>query len=241
MKKFSQEPQINSLAIFAHRGASGYYPENTLLAFAKALEQGCDGLEFDVRTCSRNDEKQLVVFHDKTLDVRTHGTGKLKECDFDYVRSLDVGEGQVIPTLDEVCTLIGTKALINIELKEKGTAQLVMDYLLSKPNSIPLQQYLVSSFCCKELKKLRELSSEIKIGVLVGKDYKKGFKRAQKLRAYSIHPNLKTVKQKHIIKAHSEGLKAFVYTVNSMDDVMRLTRWKVDGIFTDFPDRFQGN
>ncbi|NVK22804.1 MAG: glycerophosphodiester phosphodiesterase [Kangiellaceae bacterium] len=221
--------------IFAHRGASGLYPENTLLAFAKALEIGCEGLEFDVRLCGKDDHKQLVVFHDKKLDRCTDGKGKLKDCSFDYVRSLDAGEGQIIPTLDEVCKLVSTKALINIELKGKNTAEPVMDYLLSQQNIIPLQQFIISSFRYKELKKIRKISSQIKIGVLVKKNYKKGFKQAKKLSAYSIHPYLKTVKQKHIIKAHKKGLKALVYTVNTMDDLNRLEEWKVDGVFSDFP------
>ncbi|NVJ68621.1 MAG: glycerophosphodiester phosphodiesterase [Gammaproteobacteria bacterium] len=231
------------MIIFGHRGAAGLAAENTLQSFRKALELGVDGIEFDVRFCGKGDDKALVVFHDKKVNRTTNGKGKLKNYSFDDLRKLDAScgreSGEVVPTLPEVCELIGETALINIELKGKGTAQAVMEYLLSKKNTIPLNRFIISSFKFKELKKVRTLSKEVKIGVLAERNYKSALAFSQKIVAYSFHSYVKNIKQKHIDKARKLGLKSYVFTVNLEKDFERLKNWKVDGVFTDFPDRIK--
>lgn len=223
------------MIIFGHRGAAGLAPENTLKSFEKALTLGVDGVEFDVRLCADN---ELIVFHDKRLERTTNGHGKVRSKTFSELRKLDAGQGEQISTLSEVCELISNKVLINIELKGKNTAEPVMEYLLSEENDIPLEQFLISSFRYKELKKARKLSPDISIGVLAERNYKKALKRAEKIHAYSFHASVKSVKQKHIAKAKELGLKSYIYTVNDLVDYKRLDSWKADGVFTDFPDRF---
>ena len=92
---------------FAHRGFSGKYPENTMLAFRKALECGADGIEMDVQLTK---DGELVVIHDERVDRTTNGTGnvrdytleELQKLDASYIYSEEVGF-QTIPTFDEYC------------------------------------------------------------------------------------------------------------------------------------------
>src|SRR5438270_9435891 len=85
--------------IYAHRGASGYAPENTLKAFKLAVDKGADGIECDVQLTKDN---ELVVIHDPILDRTTNGTGWVRDFTLKELRTLDAGDGQKIPTLLEV-------------------------------------------------------------------------------------------------------------------------------------------
>ncbi len=227
------------MLIFGHRGAAGLAPENTLKSFQTAIDLDVDGIEFDVRFCW----DRLVVFHDKRLSRCTNGQGKLKNTSFKTLRKLDAGAAQLIPTLPEVCELVAKQAssdfIINIELKSKKTAKPVLDYLLSNDNEILFEQFIISSFHYKELKQARKINPDIKIGVLADKRYKKALKFAGDIGAYSFHPCIKSVKQKHLLEAQSLSLKTYVYTVNQEKDFVKLKHWKVDGVFTDFPDRIK--
>ena len=72
--------------VWAHRGASGYAPENTLAAFQEAIDMGADGIELDVQLTK---DGQIVVIHDETVDRTTDGKGWVKDLTFDEIRALD--------------------------------------------------------------------------------------------------------------------------------------------------------
>lgn len=106
-----------NIFVAAHRGFCAKYPENTLLAFRKALELGVDQIETDVRITKDN---QLVLIHDPTLNRTTNGSGNV--CDFTLaeLKQLDAGCGEQIPTLQELLELVKDHPTItlDIELKE---------------------------------------------------------------------------------------------------------------------------
>jgi glycerophosphoryl diester phosphodiesterase len=89
------DPSVDSFLCIAHRGASGYRPENTLGAFEHAITMGCTWIELDVHVV----ENELIVIHDDTLSRTTNGTGKVTERDLAYLRNLDAGNGERIPFL----------------------------------------------------------------------------------------------------------------------------------------------
>ena len=99
----------------AHRGASKQYPENTLLAFRKAIEQGVDYLEMDVHLTQ---DREIVIMHDETLDRTTNGTGFIWDQTLEELRKLDAGRGEPIPTLADVVELVRpTPVRLYLELK----------------------------------------------------------------------------------------------------------------------------
>ena len=109
--------------IFAHRGFSGYYPENTMLAFQKVAEETvADGIELDIQLTK---DGEIVIMHDEMLDRTTNGSGWLKDHTLEELKMLSVGVNvkgffprQTIPTLREYFTWLKTTKLItNIELK----------------------------------------------------------------------------------------------------------------------------
>lgn len=110
----------------AHRGASGYAPENTMAAFEKALEMGADLLELDVQLST---DGHVVVIHDYTVERTTDGQGKVEDLTLEESRKLDAGawyrpefKGEVIPTLEEVLEHVGGRIGLLIGLDHSGYA-----------------------------------------------------------------------------------------------------------------------
>ncbi len=222
------------LLCIGHRGAMGHAPENTLLSFRKALELGAACVEADVYCV----ENQLVIFHDDRLERTTNGSGYLRDHGFEYLRSLDAGEGQQIPTLRELFETVNLKAGINIELKGPGTARPVVDFIAEQ------RQYgwhdgliLVSSFHHGALETVRKVAPGIRLGVLMGGASTDAIPLALALEAYSIHLSLKFTDRAIVNDAHSRGLRVFVFTVNRLKDIRRMEALGVDGVFTNYPER----
>ena len=220
----------------AHRGASGYEPENTLRSFKKAIELKSDVIELDVQLTKDN---QLVVIHDDLVDRTTNGKGKVMDLTFAEIRKLDAGKGEKIPTLEEVFNLVNKQIKINIELKSKKTAKPVNDLIEKyvKEKNWSYEHFLVSSFHFSELKVFYGLNKNVKIGVLFEHYPWLYLWRTKKVNAYSITPGLKHATSKFVEKAHQKGLKVFVWTANTKEEIEKLKLLVVDGIFSNFPDR----
>ena len=222
------------LICIGHRGAMGHAPENTLLSFKKALELGAQCVEADVYNVDGN----LVVFHDDRLERTTNGSGYLLNHDFDYLRSLDAGDGERIPTLGEVFEAVDLKAGVNIELKGPDTARPVAEFISHmNGNGWNDDLILVSSFKRPDLEEIHEINSEIRLGVLNAGPPGDAADFAVSLGAYSVHLSLKYIKRRFVENAHSLGLKVFVYTVNHPKDIDRMQGLGVDGVFTNYPER----
>ena len=120
------------MQIIAHRGASGYKPENTLASFQKAISLGVDMIELDVFAIRSG---EVVVHHDKKVNRTTNGTGNISDYTWSELRLLDAGDGQRIPLLTEVLDLVNGRIPINIELKGHGIAEpvaTIIDSYISK-------------------------------------------------------------------------------------------------------------
>jgi glycerophosphoryl diester phosphodiesterase len=122
-----------SIMVAGHRGYKSAYPENTLLAFQKALELGVDMLEFDLRFSK---DKAVVVIHDETLDRTTNGSGRVSDYRLAELKRLDAGgwfgkafEGLKIPAFEELCELLRPypEVLLNVEIKPSADAKAVAD------------------------------------------------------------------------------------------------------------------
>ncbi len=218
-----------------HRGACGYRPENTLASFRYAALLGCPWIELDVYFV----QGQLIVIHDDDLARTTDGTGLVMDSSFDYLRSLDAGQGEQIPTLQEVLDLVDTGMNINVELKGPGTAEPVSELLSNAcQREWHPDQFLISSFKHDELARA---NSEFRRGALFGQPAADIISRSMQLGAYSLNVSLRMVDPELVSLAHQAGLQIYVYTVNEPQDIEQLRSWGVDGVFSDFPDRVMDN
>ena len=217
-----------------HRGAMGHEPENTLLSIRKAMSLGVDAVEVDVY----NVENNLVVIHDRSLSRTTNGTGYLENRSFAYLRSLDAGKGEKIPTLQEVLETVNRQVIVNIELKGSNTASLVVS-LIQKyvKQGWSYQDFIVSSFNHYELNQVKIADSRIEIGVLIYGLPWGYIEIALKLQANIVIASLDFVDSQLVASVHQRDLGVWVYTVNNPDDIRRIKALQVDGIFTNYPER----
>jgi glycerophosphoryl diester phosphodiesterase len=217
-----------------HRGAMGHAPENTLKSVAKALEMGAPWVEIDVFFV----DGHLVVIHDSRLERTTNGNGHVFDKTFSYLRTLDAGDGEKIPTLEEVLDLMAARAGINIELKGPDTAEPVVKLIQKRlGQNWDKKNFIVSSFHHREIAKVKRLDNRIRTGALIS-GVPLGYAAfAQKLGAYSVHQSIEFVSAEFVTDAHRRGLKVFVYTVNYPKDMERMQALGVDGVFTNYPDR----
>jgi len=219
---------------FAHRGASGYEPENTLLSFRRALELGATWLEFDVRIV----EGEAVVFHDRTLARCTGDSGALEKRRLSFVRSLDAGKGERIPLLSEVLDLALGRAGLQIELKSRGAAPIVADQLARRiSDGVPPESFLISSFDFEETAHFRHLMPQVPVALLLYGYPRNAVELARLISAVSVHLNLDAVTPARVAELHAASLKVFIYTVNDAADLQYVKSLGVDGVFSDFPDR----
>ena len=227
----------NSILNIGHRGAKGHVAENTIASIKKAIELGADGIEIDVFRCLTG---EIVLFHDKTLDNLSNGTGYIEEKSLSELKELNIlGSKHSIPTLEEVIKSIGKEVFLNIELKgsntSKGSLEMVNKYV--KSGKIKLSNILFSSFNWNELVKLRNLDSDVKIALITGEDPLEAISPALSLNAIAINPNYKKLNKDNVQKIFSSGLKIYTWTVNNKLDIIKVKSLKVNGIITDFPER----
>jgi glycerophosphoryl diester phosphodiesterase len=148
-----------NVIVVAHRGFSGIYPENTLLAFEKAVEIGADFLELDIHQAK---DGNIVVCHDATIDRTTNGSGFIKEMEYSELLKWDAGSwkgypGEKIPLLSDVFRKVGDKIKIFIEIKECNVPDLIS---LIKEFRME-RRVIVGSFNLEYIKQMRSLCGEI--------------------------------------------------------------------------------
>lgn len=217
------------MIIFGHRGAPGYprYGENTISSFNKALRNGADGLEFDVRQSAGG---RIVVIHDETIDRTTNGKGRVADLSYEELMRFDAGFGEAIPLLSDVLDQFGTRCLLNIEIKEPdvvgGVKELVLERRLER-------HVIVSDF---EWRELAALTPEIPIALLSSK-LENLISAARQMGATAIHPRKDLVTPSLVAAAREAQLRVHVWTVNAAAEISRFRSLGVDGIFTDFPER----
>ena len=214
--------------VIGHRGAAGIEPENTLRSFRRALDLGVDALELDVYRV----EGDLVVIHDGTVNRTTNGSGAVERLGLAALRALDAGAGESIPLLDEVLDLAaGSRTLVNVELKGKGTGRAVAERLDASTH------VLVSSFDHDELRAFRELRADVAVAPLFGRWHDDAIAIADDLDAVAINLGNRIVKRDRVEKIRAAGYRALVYTVNRVARARALEAMGVSGVFTDRPDR----
>ncbi len=219
----------------AHRGASGLFPENTLLAFRKALEMGACWLELDVQLSA---DGELVVIHDESLERTTNGHGLVAQQPLAVLRQLDAGQGEQVPLLAEVLDLARGRANVNIELKGIGTGEPVARMLQQRflSGQTKIKKILASSLNEKELRSLSALLPQLPLALVAERVDKQIWQSAEELGVWSLNLEKSCIDSQLVAKARAEKRKVLAYTVNDVQELKRLKGCGIAGVFTDFPD-----
>ncbi|WP_428908196.1 glycerophosphodiester phosphodiesterase [Niallia sp. Krafla_26] len=231
--------------IVAHRGASGYAPENTLAAFDLAVTMNADYIEIDVQ---RSKDGKLVVIHDTTVNRTTNGVGYVKDLTYEELYSLDAGRfkgehftGIKIPTLEEVLDRYAEKIGIFIELKspelypgiEETVAKILKKRRLDQNGNI-----IIQSFNFESMKKMNKLLPKIPIGILTAN---KAHTSEQALEIFSTYadyfnPRYDLLTEELVRKIHNYNMKIASWTVKKRGIAEYMKSHNLEAIVTDFPD-----
>ena len=241
----AQGEYLRGMDIIAHRGYSGAYPENTMLAFRKAVEAGADAIELDVHL-SRDGE--VMIMHDEAL-MRTAGR---EGCVSDYTRSElekisagrtkdDIFGFTPIPSLEEYLSMISQTGLYtNIEFKtapvyypgiEEKVIALISRFGVEK-------KVLFSSFNWLTLFRLRTLAPGIPAGFLFdGMKLRNIGREISDAGFECYHPSFRILDDECVRELHDNGVRINVWTVNTSEEMIKAAEWGIDGLITNEPEK----
>ncbi|MFJ5766173.1 glycerophosphodiester phosphodiesterase [Lysinibacillus sp. NPDC093210] len=229
--------------LFAHRGVSAHYPENTKAAFYAASKLPIAGIELDVHVTA---DGELVVIHDETIDRTSNGSGYVKDLTLQQLRSYDYGswfaeefKGESIPTLGEVLELfVATHHRINIELKTdifpyEGIEALVLKEIAKHQIT---ERVIISSFNHESLQTVFRMAPYIETAALYAEILVDFTTYTTKIPADAIHVSLPTAFRRSISVALEQGATIRVYTVNDLEYAKQLQQLGIHAVFTDDPE-----
>jgi glycerophosphoryl diester phosphodiesterase len=200
--------------LLGHRGArsSTSVPENTIASFDLALEDGCDGFEFDVRLTGFG---RAVVCHDLKVDGIS-------------VAQASADQLVTLPILEDVLRRYSQRAFLDIELKVAGLESKVLNLLREHRME---EDYVVSSFLPEVVMELKTRSAKVQAGIICEKPGQLACWRESNAEYVIPHHSLVTL---NLVKdVHGVGKKMLTWTVNDRKAMLRLADWKVDGIISD--------
>ncbi|MGB3328040.1 MAG: glycerophosphodiester phosphodiesterase family protein [Thermomicrobiales bacterium] len=215
-------------AIYAHRGASREFPENTIAAFRRAVELGVPGIELDVHLSA---DGVPVVLHDETVDRTTSESGPVSSFTASQLAAMDAGGGEGIPTLAEVIDVVEGKVRLNIEVKAADAADAVLALVQRRPDL----DWAISSFDWDVLRHARRTQADAELWPLTIGATDEAIALAQEIGATQLNLLDQAVDADIVRFLLDLGIESWIWTVNDPDRAMTLIAWGVTGICTDDP------
>jgi glycerophosphoryl diester phosphodiesterase len=218
----------NHPLIIAHRGFSGRYPENTLAAVRAALDLGVDFVEIDVHETR---DGEVIVFHDYRLKRLCGVRGRVRDKTLAEIKRLN----PQIPTLREVLQTCRGKARILIEIKGADPCKVAAVIAQQRME----REVIVFSLSIPRLEAFAEAAPQVVRFGLVARNLRRSLSAYRSpLTVAGIGLSRRLVTSARVVRnIHRRGWKVFVWTVNREAEMRKLTRWGVDGLITNYPDR----
>lgn len=233
------------MKVCAHRGFSGAYPENTMLAFQKAVEAGCDEIELDVQLTR---DGRVVILHDEMLDRTTDGTGFVGDYDYQQLQAFAANNGydrdvvgvNRIPSFEEYCAWVkGRSITTNIEIKtgvyyfeqlERRTMELVRQYGLQ-------ERVIYSSFNHVSLLQCRKIDPAARCGALISKQGLGNVGYYCRTNGFDYyHPHRLSMDDALVQNCRQYGIEINVWTVDEPQEIERMYRWGCRSVISNVPD-----
>lgn len=235
---------MNSWIRIAHRGASGIAPENTLTAFKKAIEIGVDAVELDLHGTA---DGEIVVIHDASLDRTTNMSGLIKQTTLKTIKRADAGawfnpefEGEQVPTLAEALVCITDNAIAVLEIKDNTIAEAVVQKIREMDL---LELTVIISFHASVLKTVRTLEPRIPTGWLIGSSngHTHPIQLCQQLGLLGsslLNVNHQLITDEFAYEVRRRGIALWCWTVDDIERMRQMSAFGVQGITSNYPERF---
>lgn len=221
---------MREILVMGHRGSPRAAPENTLKSYEIAMNAGVDMIELDVW---KTTDDHMVCIHDPDVSSISNFDDRIEDLTLERIRSLDAGDGQQVPLLNEAFDLVQGRIGINIDLKSIGIEEQIVELIVERRM---LDSVIVSSFFHLSIQIVKEINHNVKTGALFQLGMEDLVQNTLNAQADAIHPLLEDVTKNLIEDAHREGLNINVWNVFTEDEMRLLLEWGVDGIITDYPE-----
>ncbi|WP_286233844.1 glycerophosphodiester phosphodiesterase [Thalassotalea sediminis] len=231
------------MILFAHRGASGEFPENSLLAFEQAIEQGADAIELDVQF--HLPSQKLIVIHDHFVDKTTPQQGHINHFSLTELSQMPLGKGQYLLSLTQALSAISGRVLVNVELKTtpqniQQSRNLVsaldteLKQAICQFNYKP-EQLIISAFDHQLLVDCYRQMPAFNYAALIAHNPIDNGLSLLDERFFAINLAIDCLSPQLVSRLKAAHKKVFVYTVDKQEDIKQCWSLSVDGIFTNFP------
>ena len=223
------------MLVIGHRGAPSLDYENTIPSFKAALKNNVDGLEFDVQYTK---DQELVIYHDFYI-ILNNKNFHIEDLTLDELRNSNLS--YTIPTFKELLAICPKDKIINIEIKSKHiyNTNLIREIIQLLFKNDFQDNIIISSFNPFVLLELKRQTKQFKTGLLWSKDITEKWYvthySSKFLKPYSFHADIKYINKEVSDWARSKGMKLFLYTVNTHEQLQLAKEVKADAIFSDYP------
>jgi glycerophosphoryl diester phosphodiesterase len=214
-----------------HRGAAGHAPENTIAAIEKGIGLGADFVEVDIQ---RTRDGRLVLMHDKFVERTTNGRGRVTELNWDELRTLNAGEGERIPLLEDALAAVNGRIGIILETITPGIGGELYHATSRAKLTSPV---IFSSFLHAEILVIHDLAPSAETMALMECVPLSGAAFATSANATHVGLSLDSTTRDFVVELQDSGLQVFLYTANDAWLIEQAIGLAVDGIISNFPDR----
>lgn len=227
---------------YAHRGASAYSPENTMISFRKALQLGANGIELDLQ---RTKDEKIVIFHDKNIDKKSNGKGKISDYTYKELLDFDFGSWFDIKYKDERIVLfenfakefLSKNLTFAIELKQEGIEKDVLDIIKKYAT---YDDIYITSFNFNALNNVRAIDPNIKLSWLIEDRINiDNISKLLEINGIQICPNAEDVTIEDIKLANKSGVRVRLWGVSNEDIMRKAFNFNIDGMTVNFPDKLK--
>ena len=225
---------MSGLIKIAHRGFTQSFPENTLEAFAAAIDNKFDAIELDIQF---SNDGHPIVFHDENLSRLTGAFAEVNDLTLPQLKELRIAKVYSIPTLAEALKVIARRLMVIVEIKNPKAVKEVVKEIerVIRDDSWKYDQFIISSFDWTVLEVVSKLNREIKLGVLTFDELQKAVAFAERIKAECIFPHFSVLEVNICEEIAQKNIKIYPWTVNKIEDIQRMKTLKINGIISDFP------
>ena len=216
--------------VVGHRGAAGLAPENTLKGFQCGIDLGCEYVECDVHLTW---DDRLVVMHDDRVDKTTNGTGSIRQMTFGAIRRLDAGDGERVPTFEEVLDTTKGKAKLECEMKGEGVEEAVVEAVRSRKME---GDVVFTSFAMDRIRRVKDRWQDLVIGAIFGNPSDDDIANAIEIGAASVAINYRNLCLRMIRQVRDAGLELRAWNPDTLEEQKAMIALGVSGIATNRPD-----
>jgi len=235
---------MQQVAVVAHRGASGTFPESTTAAFQEAIRLGVETIEFDVHLSA---DRRLVIIHDATVDRTSDGEGRVAKMTLAEIKELDAGSwfgeefaGERFLTLEETLDLMPPDLRLNVHVKayEEDREEVVPQVV----QELVRRDLLATAFLASDQESValaRRVEARLEICNLSTSPPESYVRRSQAVECRILQPGNAMTTPELVVQAHGLGMEVNPFYADEEEEMRRLIDCGVDGILTNFPERLQ--